>query len=419
MKRISLFLILALCAVCGLYAQTLDVCQGSVTWRYDANTLDAGSKMSVASGTTLSVGTMEFPLSGTTLRVNPTGTPEPLTVEVHYGGSMPQIIADGTLAPYLKCSVDRQNVSITASTDLSQEVTYRLSGVGESFTLTGDYKSTVVLDGVTLQATGTTPALYIVNGKRIDLQCTDGTTNVVEDAATNTVKSAFYVKGHAEWKGGGTVNITGNARHAYSSNEYTEIKASFTGVINILGAKNDGMHIEQYLIVNGGTINVSHTQGDAIDVSYAMEDDEVTPTNDSINGQVHVKNGVLNLSVNADDTKALKSDDSMWITGGRIEAIANGDGSRCINVGLDLTIGTKGSTDQTNPYIYLTANGGTYTAPDGDTTKCRGIKVKRNLYFYSGLLKRNPESAVSSSKMVDVDGLPTVSGGKLDGITIN
>ena len=109
----------------------------------------------------------------------------------------------------------------------------------------------------------------------------------------------------------------------------------------------------------------------------------------------------------------------MLITGGTINAVANGNGSRGINVGIDLTVGTKGSTDQTNPYIYLTANGNTYTAPDGDTAKCRGIKVKRNFYFYSGLIKRNPTSKVSSTKMVDVDGLPTVSGGKLDGVTIN
>ncbi|MGN0061563.1 MAG: carbohydrate-binding domain-containing protein [Alloprevotella sp.] len=418
MKRLSLLFILAVSVVCEVCSQTLDVRCGSVTWRYDANVLSAARKMSFSAGSQLNVGGAMFDLAGTMLRANPSGQPEALTVEVQFGDS-PQIIADGSLADYLTCKVEGRKVSITASPQLTQEVVYRLSGTGESFTLTGDYKSTIELNGVTLKATGTTPALYIVNGKRIDIQCAAGTTNYFEDAAANTAKSAFYVKGHAEWKGGGTVNILGNARHAYSSNEYTDLKASFTGTLNILGAKGDGMHIEQYLIVNGGTVNVSKTLGDAIDVSYTYEDDGVTHTNDSLNGQVHIKNGVLNLTVDADDTKALKSDDCMLITGGTINAVANGNGSRGINVGIDLTVGTKGSTDQTNPYIYLTANGDTYTAPDGDTAKCRGIKVKRNFYFYSGLIKRNPTSKVSSTKMVDVDGLPTVSGGKLDGVTIN
>lgn len=415
MKRIAFLLIFCAALAGNLRAQTLDVVQGQLTWRYDANSLTTPMPLT---GGTLTVGNASHPLEGSTMHVNPTGLYEPLTVDVAFSGTEARVVADGALAPHLTCSVDGPRVSITVAPQFLQEVTYRLSGEGENFTLTGDYKSTVELRGVSLKATGTVPALYIANGKRIDIICADGTVNHFEDAATNTLKSAFYVKGHAEWKGSGTVNIRGNARHAYSSNDYTDVKASFSGTINILGAVGDGMHIEQYFIMNGGTVNVQGTGGDAIDVSYKLEDDNLTPTNDSINGQAHIKNGTLNLAANTADTKALKSEYDMVITGGKIDVRANGDGTRGISAGNNLTIGTKGATDNSLPYVYLTANGGTYTDDLGDTHKCRGIKVKNNFYFYSGTIARNPESIVSGSKMMDVDGIPYVSGGKFDGVTL-
>ena len=415
MKRLFLLLISCVACLAHLSGQTFDVVQGDVTWRYDANSLTA--PMAFHAGT-LAVGSAEHSLSGTTMRVDPSGKYEPLTVSVVYSGNAAKVVADGALASSLTCTVDGPRVSIVAASSLLEEVTYRLSGEGENFTLAGEYKATVELAGVSLKAAGEVPALYIANGKRIDIRCVDGTVNNFEDASSNLLKSAFYVKGHAEWKGGGTVNIRGNARHAYSSNDYTDIKASFTGTLNILGAKSDGMHIDQYFIMNGGTVNVQNVEGDGIDVGYKLEDDDVTPTNDSLNGQAHIKNGVLNVTVATVDTKALKSVYDMVITGGSLDIRANADGTRGLNSGNNLTIGTKGATDNAVPYILLTAKGGTFTDELGDTHKCRGIKVKNNFYFYSGTVKRSLDSSVSADKMVDVDGMPYVSGGKFDGITL-
>ena len=415
MKRIVYLIIF--CAACfgNLCAQTFDVVQGALTWRYDANSLTAPMAFQ---GATLAVMGAEHSLTGTTMRVEPSAQYEPLTVSVAYSGNGATVVADGALAPYLTCTIDGPRVSITAASSLLQEVTYRLSGEGESFTLVGEYKSTVELLGVSLKAAGNIPALYIANGKRIDIYCADGTTNNFEDSPSNIMKSAFYVKGHAEWKGGGTVNIQGNARHAYSSNDYTEVKASFTGTINILGAKSDGMHIDQYFLQNGGTINVNNVEGDAVDVGYKYEDDDVTISGDTLNGQAHIKAGVLNLTVATPDTKALKTASDMVITGGNLDIRANADGTRGISSGNDLTVGTKGATDNSEPYILLTAKGGTFTDAEGETHKCRGIKVKNNFYFYSGTIKRNLDSSVSADKMIDVDGMPYVYGGKFDGLSL-
>ena len=180
MKR--LYLLLISCAVCLVHvcAQTFDVVQGDVIWRYDANSLTA--PMAFHAGT-LAVGSAEHSLSGTTMRVDPSGKYEPLTVSVVYSGNAAKVVADGALASSLTCTVDGPRVSIVAASSLLEEVTYRLSGEGENFTLAGEYKATVELAGVSLKATGEVPALYIANGKRIDIRCVDGTVNNFEDAS--------------------------------------------------------------------------------------------------------------------------------------------------------------------------------------------------------------------------------------------
>ena len=96
MKR--LFLLLISCAVSFVHvcAQTFDVVQGDVTWRYDANSLTA--PMAFHAGT-LAVGSAEHSLSGTTMRVDPSGVYEPLTVSVVYSGDAAKVTADGALAP--------------------------------------------------------------------------------------------------------------------------------------------------------------------------------------------------------------------------------------------------------------------------------------------------------------------------------
>lgn len=419
MKRVISILAAIVMAAASAVAQSFTVADGGVTWHY--NVSDVGTAPMPFSSGTLTVAGRAYTLGpGLTFNVSSAEAAiEPLTVSICFAGENTTVDAPGALADRLNISVAGGRVDITAASNLDKEVTYNLQGTGESFALHGDYKATIVLDNVNLTATATTPALWVDCGKRIDFVVADGSKNTFKDAATNEKKSAFHVKGHAEWKGDGHVSITGTARHAYSSNEYTLFKQSFTGIFKIDGAASDGMHIEQYLQVNGGRINVVSNKGDGIDVSYALKSDGVSPTNDERNGQFIMNGGTIIVHAAEPATKGLKCDDAMTITAGKITATAQGDGSRGISAGTDLYLGTEGGTDVEAAYLYLTANGGEYTDPEtDDVDKCRGLKVKNNFYHYPSTVERDATSVVKAKKIVDVDGTYFSLGGVLKGITI-
>lgn len=397
-------------------SQTMTVSEGNVQWVYNVVASDA--PMTFA-GTQLTVNGRTYGLGEQTTITVADGTAPTLTVSVDYADAGVRVVAPGALADKLTVSISGRNVDITASESLADEVTYVLSGSGESFTLHGDYKSTIVLKGVSLAATGAQPALWIDNGKRIEIQVEEGTTNIFSDAAANQKKSTFFVKGHAEWKGAGNVSISGSSRHAYSSNEYTLFKNSFTGTFTVPSAGSDGLHVEQYLDIRSGTFNISGTKGDCIDVSCAYEDDGKTPTKDEFNGEFRMQGGTVNVSVENDDTKGVKCESNMTIIAGRINATANGDGSRGIQTSGHLYLGVEGGSDAKAAYLYLTANGGEWTDPaTGDANKCRGLKVKQNFYHYPSTVERDANSALSKKKIADVDGTYFNLGGTLSGITI-
>lgn len=417
MKKLLLSIAATLVTALSAVAQsTFTVKDGPVSWHYSVSDIDT-SHMPFSAGT-VSIAGRAFTLGPTVEMSVGNATVEPLTVSIRYEQGGAVVEAPGALAASLTISVKGQTVDITAAPALDQEVTYRLSGTGESFALHGDFKSTIVLDGVSLTAAGEQPALWVDNGKRIDIIASDATTNTFRDAATNLKKGAFHVKGHAEWKGGGNVSIAGTSRHAYSSSEYTWFKPTFTGTFSVTAAGSDGIHVEQYLQVDGGTITVKGNKGDGIDVSYTLEADGVTPTADEQNGQFLMNGGTISVEAKTADTKGLKCEDKMTITAGRINATADGDGSRGVQTGADLYLGKAGAA-LTDAYIYLTANGDGYTDPaTGDVNKCRGLKVKKDFYHYPSTLERNEASIVTKKKVVDVDGMYNALGGTLKGITI-
>lgn len=428
MKRLYILVAAVSMTASTAFSQTLRVWDpdGVTSWVYDANAQTnpmpfegeginiGGNKHAASNGVWMTVDNSEY-LAG--IVANP---------DVVYvtGGEGPGLFvtAAGSLAPYLTVKVDKELLAydITVADGLERELTFVLSGSAGSVAIHGNYKTTIVLDGINLRTFGAcnSPALWIDNGKRIEFQVKG--VNTFADNASNEKKSAFHVKGHAEWKGDGTVSIAGAQRHAYSSNEYTQFKKTFTGTFNVTSAGSDGMHIEQYLQVEGGTINISGNKGDGIDVSYIYADAvETTPTQDELNGQFIMTGGTITVAATQPDTKGLKCDDTMTITAGRINATADGDGSRGIQTSKNLYLGTEAAADAKAAYIYLTANGGEYTDPEtGDVNKCRGLKVKQNFYHMPSTVERNTASVVKAKKIVDVDGTYFNQGGTLTGITI-
>ena len=147
------------------------------------------------------------------------------------------------------CSSGTSSDVVLTSTNLTDEIIYRVSGSSRagSLTINGDYKLTVALDGVSLTSAKGAP-LNIQCGKRIAVVMADGSVNNFTDAAGGTNKACVYTKGHFEFSGAGTLNVTGNANHAIASKEYCQIKRSVKAV-NILKAANDAIHCGQYFCI--------------------------------------------------------------------------------------------------------------------------------------------------------------------------
>ena len=372
-------------------AQTLRIEQGSVTTAFDALTL--GESNFAAGGTTLTLGGKTYDIS-TIDRMTINNTPvAATTVGVVYNGATAQVEISGDLAPYLTVNVDGANVNIFADAQLQEEVTYLLSGTSTSgsFTLEGDYKATVAINGLHLTSnTVSHPAMNILNGKRIKFLVSGS--NSFADCAGGTHKGAFFVNGHPEFEGCGYINITGNSKHAFVSDEYTQFKHSFTGTINVLGAVGDAFHIDQYLLMQGGTFKMNNIGGDGFDISFTND------ATDEYNGEVFIEGGNIELNVVTPDTKGIKSAAQMTISGGTITGTVSGNGTKGISVDGDLTI--KGVAN--NPLIDLKVTGTTYAAGTADESKCRGIKGKGNFIFDGGSIKISATGA--KSKAISVDG---------------
>lgn len=415
MKRF--FLIIATLLVCAhvnmVCAQSLNVHQGNVTYSYpydETTTMTYGTNL-------LTINGEDYNLTELT---SITGSAEKIEsghVYINYEGNSAQVVISGELRGRVSASVSGANVVMTdiatAEEGEAPEVTYHLSGTSTdgSFLQDGSYKCTVVLENVSLQSSAC--PLQIDNGKRINIVVADGTQNTFVDGSNNMRKSTFWIKGHAEFSGAGTLNVTGTQRHAYSSNEYTQLKRSFTGTINILGAASDGMHIAQYYEQRSGNVTFKNIAGDNVDVECTSD------AADEFNGQVMISGGTLACVADADDAKCIKSETSMTISGGGLTLKCTGDGSKGLSVGTDLTVEQDvEAASNERPYIYMLVTGDEYTDSTGDTSKCRGMKVKGNFTFNGGTIERDASSTVKASKVISVDGTYTYKNGLLKNCSI-
>lgn len=331
-------------------------------------------------------------------------TYNPLAIAVSYSDAGARLIVPCHLKDKLTITVDAAKVGFLQAADLQEEVTYTLSGTSAngSFAMDGEYKAGLVLNGLTLTNTAG-PAIDIANGKRINVTLPAGTTTTLTDGAGGLHKACFFINGHAEFAGAGTLKLTGNTKHAYASDEYTQFKPGF-GQLNVLKSVSDGLHVEQYLQVQGGNFTFAQVGGDNIDVSITNN-----PA-DSLNGQVFIEGGTLTLDVAADDTKGMKCDSLMTITGGTIKATVSGLGTKGISVGTNLLIAQPSTTAT---LIDMAVTGTTYMPGDALLeSKCRGIKVKGDFTFDGGTIKISATG--TKSKAISVDGDYTYKSGSIN-----
>lgn len=333
MKKIFSLLAMLLLTIAAT-AQTLKVIVGNVTYLFPASQT---GEMIYNDGSTLTIMGKTFTLnniSGMTIDNTPV-TDNLVTVE--YSGTSALITIAGNVAKYVEPTVRNAHVQLAQSEDVSAdnvgEIIYTLSGTSSDgeFYLSGSYKSTVELNGLTL--TNTTPvysgaAVHVQNGKRINMKVITGTTNTLVDASSGSQKGCLYIKGHAEFKQKGTLNITGNVKHAIKTGEYISIK---NATINVQSAVGDGINCGQYFLMESGTLSIKGTSDDGIqcdiDDTTIGSTGETTDHEDEDSGNIYISGGTININCSALAAKGIKSEGDMNITGGIISITTTGNGT--------------------------------------------------------------------------------------------
>ncbi len=298
------------------------------------------------------------------------------SVQIVYNGTSATVNVADNISQYLTVTQQGAHVSIAQSDSVASEITYTLSGTSTDgeFYMSGSYKATVELNGLTL--TNTTPvysgaAVHIQNGKRINVKVVTGTTNTLVDAATGSQKGCLYVKGHAEFKQQGTLNVVGNVKHAIKAGEYISLK---NATLNITSALGDGISCNQYFLMESGTVNISGTSDDGIqcdlegDTATAITEDH----EDEDSGNIYIEGGTITINCAAIAAKGIKCAGDIYISGDPV---------------IDITTSGKGEWDEedleTNAACCLSADGNidisggtlslTSTGSGGKGMKCDNI----------------------------------------------
>ncbi|MBR0434126.1 MAG: carbohydrate-binding domain-containing protein [Bacteroidaceae bacterium] len=327
-------------------------------------------------------------------------------IEIIYNGSTATVnkpeTADVTFA------VNGAHVIVYSKTT-SEEYIYKLSGASTagSFTLSGSYKLTLELAGLTL-INPTGAAINIVCGKRCAVVLDDGTSNMIADGNNGSHDGAIYFKGHPEFEGGGTLMVIGNSKHAIYAKEYLQLKKT-TGTIHILGAIKDGIHCgkgdgdfeNNFFQMSGGIVNIENVGSDAIDSDdygrMNIKGGVINATVDALEGTglkcdsiFNMAGGTINITVNGTDAEAIRANYAAYLHGGEIKVNIAGDGSKgikCKNKVIGASTGVyDGGTitvDSTNCTFYIHANN-LIDATTGEETKIRAISADKDLIHNYG-----------------------------------
>ncbi|MBR1882354.1 MAG: carbohydrate-binding domain-containing protein [Muribaculaceae bacterium] len=365
MKKIAFLLIAALATIAATAQQTMWVCTGQVKYAY--NTASVGV-MPYTSGSTLTVLDKSFALAEVDSIYVDDNEFDDDNILVNYDGDKAWVTVAGNIATHITATVKGAHVAVLQDASVADEYYYTLQGssTNGSFYQDGKLKISVILNGLTLNNPDSA-AINIRDGKRISVELAAGTVNTLTDGTGGSQKGCFAVKGHTEFKGGGTLNITGNSSHAFWGKEYVQLKKT-VGTINILGAVADGFNVNQYFQMNGGTVNISGTGDDGLQVSYETDDDDNIEVDADNTGDVTIKGGTLKISTTGAGSKALKVAHDYIMSAGDVTIDQSGtfasdstDIAYTVGVktGNDINI-TGGSVTITN-----TADGGKGLSADG------------------------------------------------------
>ncbi len=348
------------------------------------------------------------------------------TVIVNYNGDSASIIMSRDLVSLVSCTMDGAHVNLVQSDNVNEstgEITYILSGASEdgSFNLTGSYKATIELQGLDLTNKSGAP-LNIKNGKRIAVSAKNSTVNNLTDGE-GSQKGAISCTGHLEFKGKGTLNVTGNVGHAVYAKEYVEMKNC---TLNVLSAPKDGINCTQYFLLESGKLNIRNVEGDGVQVDF--KDAENREEEDT--GKITLAGGTVDMAITGIAMKGFKAEGDLEVTGGEIKITSSGNGEydeKKAKTKASACLGADGNVTISGGLLNLSASGSggkgiscdgnlNYKGGEMEIHTSGGILVYSNgslNHNYTGNTDRIASDMKSSPKGVKADGEIVIDGGSI------
>ena len=368
MKRINA-LFVALMLTIAAVGQILNIRVGDITYLFPASQT---GEMNYTDGTELTIMGKTFTLADINeMKVDNSEVTDNL-VSVEYGSESAMVYVAGNVAQYVEPTVSGAHVSIAQSNTEAingDEITYVLSGstADGSFSLSGSYKCTVSLAGVTL----TNPsgaAINITNSKRIQVSAKKGTENMLTDG-NGSQKACLYSKGQLQLQGSGTLNIVGNCSHGIKSGDYISVKNL---TLNITKAVGDGISCNEYFLMKSGTVTIKGVGDDGIqcDLDGTISTGETEDHDGEDSGNFYLEGGTLNLNVTANAAKGIKAGGDVKISGGSITVTQTGGITTEEDISYPTSIKADGNVSITGGEINInnTADGGKGISAEGTLT---------------------------------------------------
>ncbi len=287
-------------------------------------------------------------------------------------------------------TVSNSNGYVSVSST-AKNIEYAVSGEGTGqLSIYSDYKYQLSFEGLTLSCSDG-PAVNSQSSKTC-YAVISGTNTLTDGSSyassTEDRKAAFFSEGQICFSGSGTLNVTGNYKHAVASDDYIRL-CSGTGSINLTANGSDGLHANDGIIINDGTLTI-HAAGEGIQCDTSS----VVITG----GTVHVTSG----------EKGILAYGNIEISGGTITAICSGSSS---SSNTPEGIEAKGTITISGGYIYaqayddainaagdLTISGGYVMAY---STGNDGLDANGNCYIKGGVVyaigASSPEVALDAN----------------------
>lgn len=399
MTQRSISLMAACLLAASVHAQSMNVRMGSVVHSYSATEV---GDMVFEQGNKLRIGGSVYDLKDVqSLEVSPENLPAG-TVHVRYNGAQAEVYVAGDVAGAVRVQVNGAHVAVLGQPEAKQTLRFLLEGSAPdgSFYMDGDEQAEFVFNGLTLHCMDSA-AVNIEDGKKLTVQLNG--TNSLSDGAQGSQKACFYANGHVVLTGTGCMELQGNARHAYFSDEYTVLDGP---ALTVRHAVADGMHVNQYLHVLRGSIDITG-MGDGIDVGRTKD------STDTQNGMLLVDGGTIRIVSSGQTAKGIKTDGDMLLRDGVLQVAVAGDAyydaaAADISSAAALKPGGLLSVSGGRIDLKATGSGGKGVNADGAVTISGGVMqvVTTGSVFVHGTEDAKPQGVKSDADI-------TVSGGEV------